>query len=74
MYWFQCPKCGASGSIDEEQAEGRVSIVCECGMHRTGKVRPLILDTAPAKRDAMPSFSEDGDVTMPLAEPTSPNH
>ena len=57
-YWFQCPECQVKGSIDQDQAEGRVSIVCECGMHETGKVRPLIPDTEPVDRDTMPSFEE----------------
>lgn len=30
----RCSNCGALGRIDEDQAEGRVSIICsECGYH-----------------------------------------
>jgi len=36
FYWFQCPKCKNRGRIDKEQAEGKVSILCEnCGYHET---------------------------------------
>lgn len=57
-YWFQCPECKASGSIDRDQAEGRVSIVCECGMHKTGRVKPLIFDTLVVSLYLMPTFEE----------------
>lgn len=31
-----CRECGALGRIDEDQAVGRVSIICsECGAHYT---------------------------------------
>lgn len=34
LHWFKCPKCGSLGRVDEEQNEGRMSIVCtECGWH-----------------------------------------
>lgn len=30
----RCPACGALGRIDEDQAQGKVSIQCsECGNH-----------------------------------------
>ena len=33
-YWERCPSCGALGKIDEEQHQGKVSIICsECGHH-----------------------------------------
>jgi len=33
-YWEKCPKCGAIGKIDADQAEGRTSIICsECEHH-----------------------------------------
>ena len=36
FYWFQCPGCGDKGHIDKEQAEGKISILCEnCGYHET---------------------------------------
>ena len=32
--WEECPKCGSLGKIDEDQATGKVSILCsECGYH-----------------------------------------
>jgi len=35
-YLFQCPKCKDYGYIDKEQAEGKVSVLCEnCGYHET---------------------------------------
>ena len=35
-YLFQCPKCKGHGYIDKEQAEGKVSVLCEnCGYHQT---------------------------------------
>lgn len=34
LYWEKCPKCGSLGRIDEEQKNGKVSIICsECGHH-----------------------------------------
>ena len=34
--WVRCPYCGAIGSVDEGQFEGRVSIHCtKCGYHET---------------------------------------
>jgi hypothetical protein len=30
---FECPQCKGHGEIDNEQAEGKVSIICECGWH-----------------------------------------
>ncbi len=30
---FQCPKCKGRGEVDEDQWDGHVSIVCECGWH-----------------------------------------
>ena len=36
FYWFQCPRCKIRGHIDREQAEGKVSILCDCcGYHET---------------------------------------
>lgn len=35
---FRCPKCRTTGTIDEDQFHGRVSIVCEvdgCEYHET---------------------------------------
>lgn len=54
--WFRCPDCQQAGVIDEDQAEGRVSIQCpNCSFHRTGKVRPLIPSTQPTKPEDMPA-------------------
>ena len=61
-FWFTCPSCGVMGSIDEDQAEGRVSIQCVtkgCDFHKTGTVRPLILTTEPTKPAHAPSFFVD---------------
>lgn len=33
--WFCCPTCRGVGEIDEDQLNGRVSIVCPCGYHET---------------------------------------
>ena len=32
---FCCPECGVWGYIDDDQFHGRVSILCECGFHKT---------------------------------------
>jgi len=29
----KCPECGTVGRIDEEQEQGKVSIICTCGNH-----------------------------------------
>ncbi len=35
-YLFQCPKCKGYGHIDQEQAEGKISIICGfCKYHET---------------------------------------
>ena len=44
-YWFRCPKCNTLGAIDEEQADGKVSIVCPvptCDFHETGEVESKV--------------------------------
>ncbi len=55
-YWFTCPDCKQMGTIDQDQAEGRVSIQCMtdgCNYHETGMVRPLIPSTvATSSQDA----------------------
>ena len=34
--FHNCRECGAGGMIDKDQAEGRISIICEgCGAHYT---------------------------------------
>ena len=33
FYWEKCPECGQLGRIDEEQKDGKVSIICSCGAH-----------------------------------------
>lgn len=32
-HWFRCPDCKGLGTIDRDQYEGKVSVVCECGWH-----------------------------------------
>jgi len=32
-HWFRCPSCMGLGTIDREQYEGKISIVCSCGWH-----------------------------------------
>lgn len=34
---FRCPRCGRTGTIDEDQFHGRVSVECPfgCGYHAT---------------------------------------
>ncbi|KKN03817.1 hypothetical protein LCGC14_1103900 [marine sediment metagenome] len=45
-YWFRCPKCNELGAIDEEQADGKVSIVCpNCDFHKTGEVEAKVPTT-----------------------------
>ncbi len=36
LYWFTCPGCKGIATIDEDQKQGRVSILCsDCGYHET---------------------------------------
>jgi hypothetical protein len=47
------------GTVDEDQAEGRVSIECStpgCDFHETGKVRPLIASRIPTRPEDAPSM------------------
>ena len=37
--WERCPKCGQLGKIDEEQLNGKVSIICVCGYHYFKEVK-----------------------------------
>lgn len=37
-----CPKCGIVASIDRDQYEGRVSILCDCGWHETIDFREVV--------------------------------
>jgi len=32
---LDCPQCGTHGTIDRDQYEGKVSILCDCGFHQT---------------------------------------
>lgn len=32
---LKCPKCGVWGYVDDDQLEGKVSILCDCGFHET---------------------------------------
>lgn len=32
---MECPDCKEWGSLDEDQYNGRVSILCDCGFHET---------------------------------------
>ena len=36
---FHCPDCNVWGYIDEDQYNGRVSILCDCGFHKTINLR-----------------------------------
>ena len=58
-YWFRCPKCGQAASIDADQANGLVSMVCpdeSCDFHETGKVRPLVPTTTATRPEDMPTW------------------
>lgn len=59
-FWFTCPGCKKMKTVDEDQAEGRVSIQCDCGFHETGKVRPLIPSTTSTKPEDAPSLLNGG--------------
>ena len=55
-YWFRCPDCEAWGTIDEDQADGRVSIDHTpdgCTYHKTVRVRPRIPATETIRTDAV---------------------
>ena len=56
-YWFTCPNCHRMKALDDDQANGRVSIQCDegCDFHETGIVRPLIPTTQATKPEEAPS-------------------
>lgn len=67
-FWFICPMCQAVGFIDEDQAEGRVSIMHDpasasgaCGYHETGKVQPKIPASQPLLSDQRPQIIHPSD-------------
>ena len=35
VYKLKCPKCNVWGYLDDDQFNGRVSILCEWGFHKT---------------------------------------
>lgn len=55
-YWFRCPDCDTIGAIDEEQADGKVSIVCQCGFHATGRAERKVPTTFAVRRDEAPTM------------------
>jgi len=62
-YWFVCPQCNIIGSIDDDQANARISIehtTAEggCGFHQTGTVQLKILVTDPLPRDVAIIFAQ----------------
>jgi len=32
---FRCPQCRKWGLLDDDQWQGKVSILCDCGFHQT---------------------------------------
>ena len=32
---YKCPDCNVWGYIDDDQYEGKISIQCSCGFHKT---------------------------------------
>jgi len=57
-YWFCCPNCGELAAVDEDQAEGRVSLQCPtegCAFHETGFVRPKVETREPMHPEIAPS-------------------
>lgn len=58
-YWFKCPQCLVIGSINEDQLLGRVSILHDCGFHKTGTVKPPIPDTQLVNKDQEFVFEEN---------------
>ena len=39
---FRCLKCSIWGQIDDEQFNGKVSILCDCGFHETINLNEVI--------------------------------
>ena len=35
IWTLECPKCKIFGSIDDDQFNGRISTLCNCGFHKT---------------------------------------
>lgn len=35
VWKLRCPGCGTVGEIDDDQVNGRVSLLCRCGWHET---------------------------------------
>lgn len=40
--FFRCPVCDDLGNIDQDQYEGKVSILCDCSFHVTVDLRSYI--------------------------------
>ena len=38
---FKCPDCNVWGYIDDDQYNGRVSILCNCGFHQTINLKEI---------------------------------
>lgn len=38
---FKCPKCGIWGDVDDDQYNGKVSILCECEFHEIINLKQL---------------------------------
>lgn len=43
---LQCPKCEVWGDIDQDQIEGKISLLCECGFHETENIIKKLKDAA----------------------------
>ena len=39
---FKCPDCNVLGYIDDDQYNGRISIQCSCGFHKTLNLKELL--------------------------------
>lgn len=35
LWKLQCPRCGIWGDLDDDQFNGRVIVLCDCGFHGT---------------------------------------
>lgn len=44
-YKLRCPKCGVWGFLDDDQFNGRISILCDCGFHETIDFKTVLGET-----------------------------
>ena len=55
IWKFTCTECGVEGEIDDDQYNGRVSILCDCGFHETINLS----ETSPEEKKELKEINDD---------------